>query len=461
VKIRKNADFSIKLPRFRCSAIALAVCYACFPASLNAEYEISVFGDLRYSDNGNRAADGSTVDAISEVISEIGINLSAEKPNGMYQYELEYEFAHTAFMEETQDDRSVATGESRLSFGTPATMLGLDLKHSRQLTTINPLLQSDLNNSEERDIASVIPQLRWRMTPTDNVIISGNYTQTTYNSPNRDTGLGQIQGRSDSTQIGQRFAWTRRLSSISNFGLDAGRSETEIDGLEEKFEYEEAMLSYASVLRQLNYKIAVGYNQSTFTGEPLKAPRYDIDFEYERGRHIFGLNFVGRITETSQGNGNQERLSEQGGIDSPLGRDNTLGLEPDSYESQVSELSYSVQAMPNFLRLDFLLGAEQSRYQNNIEEDADSSYFNLTANFLLNSRSDVIYEYAWWSLERLLGEANKTKNNSHRITYIYNFSERLSANAYFTRDTWDTDSANGGAVFTEHVLGVSGQYRLF
>jgi len=395
VKIRKNADFSIKLPRFRCSAIALAVCYACFPASLNAEYEISVFGDLRYSDNGNRAADGSTVDAISEVISEIGINLSAEKPNGMYQYELEYEFAHTAFMED------------------------------------------------------------------DNVIISGNYTQTTYNSPNRDTGLGQIQGRSDSTQIGQRFAWTRRLSSISNFGLDAGRSETEIDGLEEKFEYEEAMLSYASVLRQLNYKIAVGYNQSTFTGEPLKAPRYDIDFEYERGRHIFGLNFVGRITETSQGNGNQERLSEQGGIDSPLGRDNTLGLEPDSYESQVSELSYSVQAMPNFLRLDFLLGAEQSRYQNNIEEDADSSYFNLTANFLLNSRSDVIYEYAWWSLERLLGEANKTKNNSHRITYIYNFSERLSANAYFTRDTWDTDSANGGAVFTEHVLGVSGQYRLF
>ena len=426
---------------------------------LFAEIQFGVSGDVRISDNGNRVADGNP--KTTEIILQSGANFGADITGNIYNASANYQFAQNTFLENTQQDGSFFTGTSAFRLGNDTNMFNLDLTHSRQLASIQRFAANNFNNLEERDIATVTPSMRLRPSRRDTVLFSVSYSETRFSSPAEvDQDNTGVNRRPNSELLGQNFSWNHILSPISTFGFQANRSESDIEGSEQKFEYEQAQFTYASSLRLLSYSIGAGYNQATFLSESFGSPSFDINGTYESGAHRFQLSFTSFITETSQGNRNRVGVVGEsvGGITSPVGRDIADG-GIDTFESQTYEASYGYAAIPGRLDVALFLGTESTRFQVNEESNADSLFARFTADYTLTRRSDIAYEYDWWQIKPEGLEGAATKNYAHRVTYNMAVSETLNWSVFASREHWD--STIGALVFTENFLGASINYRVF
>lgn len=441
----------------RHSLIYAVFCSGLVCQPLVAEVQLGVFSNISVSDNGNLAGEGG--DKQTETILESGVDFNADIEGNIYAATADYNASNITFIENTQQDRNFLIGTSNFRLGSETGRLNLNLTHSRQLASIQRFGATNLDNTEQRDILSAVPTLRLQPNRRDTFTLSGSYTETAYNTP--DTfEEDSVNLRPDSSQIGQNFLWNRALSPISTFSLLASRNVSEVDGVDVDFEYEQLMLTYASNLRVLNYSIGVGYNRATFLSEQFSSPSGELSAEYENGAHALEFGFISQITETSQGNRNRVGVGGGGGnINSPVGRDNAADGGIDTYKYYSAELSYAYEFIPNRFNAQFIIRADQSRFQINEDSDVDSLFTGVNLNYIVNRRSDLAYEFGWWQIEPVNTERESTRNNAHRLTYAINFNQAFDVSFFVAREDWDTPTDVGS--FTQNSIGANLAYQIF
>src|SRR5690606_4046876 len=166
---------------------------------------------------------------------------------------------------------------------------------------------------------------------------------------------------------GASLIWQHKLSAVDRFEVGAQQAEVEFKSApESNYEYQSAMINYFAELRQLNYNVSVGYNNSKpETGEEYSSPLFTGQLSYASGTNTFTLYADQRITDTSMGDGN--RLDFDGNF-APGDVGNT---EIDQIERRSLEIGWSNQVLCDRCSIDVTLLVRDDKYVNLPQDNSE------------------------------------------------------------------------------------------
>ncbi|MFB2351325.1 hypothetical protein, partial [Priestia megaterium] len=81
------------------------------------------------------------------------------------------------YAEQSQTDDRYAEGNSNVVFGKEEDPLALELNHSRRILLITPDAVTLAENEQEREMISVLPEIRARIFKADRLFLSGEFMQ--------------------------------------------------------------------------------------------------------------------------------------------------------------------------------------------------------------------------------------------------------------------------------------------
>lgn len=361
-----------------CSVVVLLAASIATPAMAwaQSEWQSSLSLQSEYTDNANRS---STDETISERQDEVQLSTGGSYENSFLDASVNYQVSETYFEKDSQENRSRLQGDSRLLLGRPHDPVELLVSHSRRTVLNEPDDVDLLRNNDERDILTASPSFRWRSGSEDTLIVSGTYSDIGYRfTPERD-----------SERVSASLAWERGLSQTTQFWLSALQTDIRFDFAPfADYQYNAAFVAYSVRLRQLNYRIQVGYNESEPTlGEGLSSPSYQLDIGYSSGLHQWSLGASTTITDNSAGNGNQGSLGGFNPGDSSAG-------SLDQLERTSADLTWQTQVICGRCALSVSVYFQEDDYR---------------------------------------AEAEDREEAGIRITHDYRFSEQASLNASFNR----------------------------
>src|SRR5690625_5319624 len=105
-------------------------------------------------------------------------------------------------------------------------------------------------NLYERDIYSAIPTLRARLTPVNQVMLQGHYSQITY----------RFDDNRDSERAGGSLIWQHTSSATTERPVVGSQTEVSFDlNSQLDFAYQAGTIAYSVALSRLSYTVEVGY----------------------------------------------------------------------------------------------------------------------------------------------------------------------------------------------------------
>lgn len=288
--------------------------------------ETQLSAGSRFSDNARR----TNTDTISERQDVYGLNLIGDYSNSLIAFDTSYRATENRFSKDSQPDRSLVEGDAELLIGKQHHFVDLMLSHSRRSLQTAPDQVNLLENADEREIFSAIPTLRWRMSPVDSLLLRGDITDIDY----------RYSSQFNSERKGGSLIWQHQLSAIDLIEVNAQHTDIKYNALPDSdYEFQSALVTYSTALRQISYLVGLGYNISKpETGDEFAAPSYRAELDYRSGFNTVGIYLSQRITDTSLGNGNRGDLTNTN-----LGDANSVGI--DQFESQVAEVRWQNQGL--------------------------------------------------------------------------------------------------------------------
>ena len=129
----------------------------------------------------------------------------------------------------------------------------LEFKHARSKLLSTPDAIDISDNQDGRETLSVIPRLKKRMSSSDLVIASVDYTQTHF-----------LKNRlNDSERLSALLNWLHQSSEVNQLNLQVQRTDISFDQFPSAdYIYSSAVATYSTQLRKLAYTLAAGYNRS-------------------------------------------------------------------------------------------------------------------------------------------------------------------------------------------------------
>ena len=248
--------------------------------------------DSLVSDNSTKTA----LDPIEERQDFYRANLTADYTNWLVVAAADYQFSAQKFAENSQADDEYVDGSASLIFGKEQDTFGLELDHSRRMLLQSPDAIGLVENMDEREIISAAPIVRAKIFDADILFVRGEVSQVNYLEDDEQ----------DSRRNGASLGWTHPVSATDVLQLSAQKIAVEFDQQPESdYKLANAMLSYAVQLRKLNYRFAVGYNEtSPEAGQKEGSPAYNAELGYSSGFNNFSAALSQQMTDSSFGDGN-------------------------------------------------------------------------------------------------------------------------------------------------------------
>lgn len=273
-----------------CGAISLAVVSA--QASANS-YGGSLSGTTQLSDNAGRGTD----EKYSERQDRLTLGLFGDYENATIDASARYAATAHRYAKDSQPSRNVLEGESSLRIGKVRNFANLLLIHSRRSLLNEPDAVDLISNRDERDVFSVIPTLRFGITSVDSIMVRGNYSKASY----------RFNELRDSESVGASLIWEHNFSAVDALQVSVQQNEVTFDAVPAAdYDYRSALISYSTTLRNLNYRIAGGYNSSErHEGAEYSGPTFIGELGYSAGPNRFSLQASQVITDTSMGDRNR------------------------------------------------------------------------------------------------------------------------------------------------------------
>lgn len=273
------------------------------------------------SDNAGK----SSIDPISEQQETYELGLSGDYDNTYLAASVDYTGTDNRFAKNSQQDQRYLEGESMLQLGGAADLADVQFKHSRKILLSSPDEINITNNQDEREIVSVKPSVKKRLSKTDLLVGSVevsdiNFLKSGFNDSERKTAI---------------LDWSRRSTKISRINVQIQRADVKFNNAEEaNYTYTAAVASYTAELRKLGYTLALGYNRSEREAqESFDKPTYSLSVAYNTPLNVFRLIASQAITDSSYGNGNSQSVNQH-----PT---NDGAFKPDQIQRRNTELSWT------------------------------------------------------------------------------------------------------------------------
>lgn len=388
--------------------------------------------DSIMSDNTTKTA----LEPIEERQDVYRAGLTLDYTNWLIDASADYQFYARKYAENSQTDEEYIDGSASLVFGKEQDPLGLELNHSRRMLLQTPDAIGLVENMNEREIISAAPIVRARIFDADTLFLRGEISQVNYLEDDTQ----------DSKRGGASLGWTHPLSATDALQLSAQQINVEFDQQPESdYKLTNAMLSYAVQLRKLNYRLEVGYNEtSPEVGEKEGAPAYKAEFAYGSGYNNVNVAFSQQLTDSSFGDGNAFDPS-----DIPDGDGRTQGLE--LIDRKKADVSWSTDAI--CARCSFSIGTS-------LEDDNYLGSDESSRNLYTHSS----FAYSLSKAARVEFRADRSKYNFEEsetmedylidylsLNYSYIFLNGIDIQLFVRKEDRDSDTEEQS--YTENVYG--------
>ena len=395
------------------SSYPLAILSLCCATAQANDIKGSLSATSLFSDNTLKTRENP----IEERQDFYKVGISADYANWLVDAEAKYEWVSRQYAEQSQPDDRYAEGNSNVIFGKEEDPLALELNHSRRILLITPDAVALAQNEQEREVISVLPEIRVRAFAADRLFFSGEFMQVSF----PDNELQDSQ----------------RHFPASDYAFSS------------------AMLAYGVELRKLKYGLELGYNQSKpEEGEKEGAPSYLLSISYLGGFNQFDLSASRVLTDTSLGNGNLEGVS---GVPSSDG----LTQAVNKIDRSSASLNWQTQIICTRCQFSIGLSGVEDDY---LEKDETSvsvyargrfTYtFSSASNLSLSIvKSDVDFDSQSTIRDHEL--------NTVSVEYVYSFDNGLSARLGARKEERKSkeESENAYGTYTENVYSIGLGYN--
>jgi hypothetical protein len=429
----KNRAFAVPV-----KLLALLIAGVSSGISAN-EFAARLEASSRYSDNATKASEEQNT--IEERQDRYQLELSGLYENALVELGANYVASANIFQKESQDDRNLLEGDSHLRLGKPTQLFDLLLTHSRRSLRTSAEDLDLLANRDERQMLSVIPSFHLGATSADRFLVIGNYTKVDY----------RFNENRNSEYTGANLVWQHDFSRAHGIELSGQHTEVDFEYFPAvDYQYQAAMFSYHTSLRNLSYTLAAGYNQSKRDLDDVEnsAPSFRVEVGYDTGVHQLSVYAEQRITDSSVGDGNRGELGM------PRPGDLSAGTL-DQIKRRSLELSWGTQALCDRCEMRVFANARKDEFlsspQNNDEVGGGA---NLSYRFSHAARIGA----RWTRRDQDVVRNNENiKLNRSAIEYRYEFRSGIGLAVFAEHEK--SKSNSGQQDYEETIGGLSLSYQ--
>lgn len=402
------------------------------------DWEVRLGLDSEYTDNANKSEEAT----LSEREDQALIGLSGNYENETLLLDAGYQVRERRFSKGSEEDRTLYEGEGRFVLGKGHDPAQLSISHSRDTVWNTPDALEQLENTDERDIVTVVPSLRWQPTGVDDLQLSGQFSDIGY----------RYNEQRDSERRGGQLSWIRQLSEVSQFSVSAQQTEIAFDAAPSAdYTYRDYHLAYEVTLRKLSYRLQAGLNESEpETGEALSSPAYLVSVSYGEPVNRVELRLRRYITDNSAGSSNRSPLSSFGPDDSSAG-------DLDQIERERAEINWQYQALCQRCSVSTTLYYQEDDYRQEAE-DRTQSGGSINLGYQLSQRGDL--SLSWRRNEQSFADdvaRTGYQSDRWRLSYRYSFPAGLDVTLSASRIDREADA--GGRSYVENRGGLGLDYR--
>lgn len=278
--------------QFRYIARGLLAVIVVSPLVQARDFTASVSVKSAESDNATKSIEEPIVERQDTYL----LTLSGDYDNTFLKTEVDYTGSDERFEKDSQESRSYLEGSSMLLLGALTDPMDIQFKHSRTELLGTPDAINITNNQDERETLTVIPRVKKRISSSDLVIASVDYTQVGFlkNSLN------------DSERTSAQLNWLHQSTKVSQLNFQVQRTDIAFEEFSDAdYVYSSAVATYSTQLRKLGYTVAAGYNRSERSNdETYGSPTYAFSITYNETLNSLQLMVSQAITDSSMGGGN-------------------------------------------------------------------------------------------------------------------------------------------------------------
>lgn len=272
-------------------------------------FRVSAAVDARRVSNANLRAD---VDAdegeggVSELQTIASLLMLGRLQGRIADFQTDYSFQSRRYSEYPDRNEQLLLGQSNLLLGTADRQHYAEFSHSSREFLVDPT-ESDL--PENRDSRTIIS--------------AGGYTSMRLGQPNRLSFRASVSDfQFDQTteneavrgSIGAGFM--RNVRPLHQAGIDVmGYHLDYREESEEDLDYAQVTLVWQAVAKWAKYSVEVGYNTMERAGETISSPLVRLDWDYQKAGQGLTLNVSQRLSDTTQGSGNEADIGAVVGVD--------------------------------------------------------------------------------------------------------------------------------------------------
>ncbi|MEY4590667.1 MAG: hypothetical protein RL497_2743 [Pseudomonadota bacterium] len=249
-----------------------------------------------HSDNTLKTA----ANPISERQDTLSIGVQAQQTNRYSNLALSYSLDRTYFSEQSQEDENNVQGDAKLTLGQLYDWFNLTLQNSHRKVLNSSTSTTLLQNTGDRELTTVNPELRLRPSSVDYLILGASREMVKIKRANS----------TDANRDSANLAWQHNLSATDQMALTLAQGEsTRKNSTAADYKYQSAHLSYQARLSHLTYSLQAGYQTTEAQGlADFSKPSYQLDLAYQKNGHILSLGLSAEITDTLFGDGNSDDL---------------------------------------------------------------------------------------------------------------------------------------------------------
>lgn len=394
--------------------------------------------ETEHTDNALRTRN----DQISERQDELNLRVGTDYENSWMELEADYNASERRFDKDTQRDQGRVEGQASLRLGKEEDAADLLISNSRRTELNAPDDQDLLSNTDEREVWSLVPTLRWRASSANTLMLQGNYADISFGG----------SGERDSDRLGASVLWQRQLSATDSLTLRAQQTDIGFAARPDlDYRLSNISIAYQTQLRSLGYRVQVGYNESDpDNGESFSDPSYELELNYQLGAHRFELYADRFLTDNSAGNSNR------GDFDDFNPRDSATD-QLDQLERSNLELTWRTEIF--CARCDFSLQLfyEDSDFQEELEDRTEVGA-RAQLGYRLTDRSSIDF-----SVQRRTQEFDSSVERSDfdrdefRVNYRYNRGRGFGWSLFASYEERDSDNPTQSN--TETLVGLRLDYR--
>ncbi|QEY11299.1 hypothetical protein [Cellvibrio sp. KY-YJ-3] len=382
-------------------------------------------------------------DELSEQQNQLMASAFALYNNEYIALNSDYAVSQMRYEKDSQEERTTTIGKTDFVLGKPHNPFDLKISHSLQKLPKSSAALELESNTDEKQILSVQPGFRTRITGADNFFINANATEVEY----------RFEEQKNSSRTGVSTGVIHAFSAVDSLSVYLTQSDVEFE-FNPDVDYSQTMAVVAleTRLRKINYRIELGQSRtdSSRLGKS-DDPYYAVQMNYDAGHHQLGLAFNQQITDSSRG---FDANAAPGEI--PGGSDVTAD-QLDQVLLRHAELRWSTSVLCG--RCDFYLSVYRDEHQfQSLERDEERLGGALGLGYQL-SRSATLGFNASRVENKFAATVNDSEFTLDQITVYYNYAFAGGFNLRLFAAEYERSSVDASNEYQELRAGATIGYR--